>query len=105
MESVYVPEEEQEQTICLPLESSKADRVAFQQCDVFEKKGSPYRVKCRICGLKVTTSSHKIIYGHYLRDRGVQIAWCIASDKLQADYPEFMEALQDRQASLRLKRK
>ena len=91
--------------ISLPSDASKADRIAFQQCDVFEKKGSSFRVCCRICGLKVTTSSHKMMYGHYLGEPTVKIHRCISREKLQENYPEFLQALLARQTSLTSKRK
>ena len=31
-----------ELTICLPADATKADHVAFAQCDIFEKKGSSF---------------------------------------------------------------
>ena len=105
MESVFVPESCTQPTISLDSAASKADRIAFQQCDVFEKKGSSYRVCCKICGFKVTTSAHKMLSGHYLRAPTIQIHHCISREKLQEDMPEFLQALQDRQTSLHTKRK
>ena len=37
-----------ELTICLSADASKADHIAFAQCDIFEKKGCSYRARCRI---------------------------------------------------------
>ena len=78
-------------SICLPADAPKADLVAFAQCDIFEKKGSSFRVKCRICGWQGTTSNHKLIYGHYLHQKNSSIATCVTREKLQQEHPEFNE--------------
>ena len=105
MESVFVPEVGPEPTISLPANASKADHIAFAQCDVFEKKGSSFRVCCRICGFRVTTSSHKMLYGHYLRQPNVKITRCVTRAKLESEHPEFAHTLMAREMSLSHKRK
>jgi hypothetical protein len=96
---------EQEPTICLPTDAVKSDRIAMQQCDIYEKKGNSYRVRCRICFWVGTTSSHKLIYGHYLHQPGSHIGKCVTREKLKKDYPEFYETLTARESSLHFKRK
>ena len=94
-----------ELTICLPADATKADLIAFAQCDIFEKKGSSYRVKCRICGWQGTTSNHKIIYGHYLHQKGNGINVCVTREKLQQDHSEFFGTMTAREEGLHFKRK
>ena len=91
--------------ICLPADASKADHIAFAQCDIFEKKGSSYRARCRICGWQGTTGSHKLIYGHYLHQKNNHIATCVTREKLQEDHPEFYATLTPREEALHFKRK
>ena len=113
MESVFGPEpeltislpHEAEPTIILPHDASKADHVAFAQCDIYEKKGSSFRVCCRVCGFRVTTSSHKMIFGHYLRQPNVRITRCVTREKLESEHPEFAQTLKEREMSLWQKRK
>ena len=94
-----------ELTICLPADASKADHIAFAQCDIFEKKGSSYRARCRICGWQGTTSNHKLLYGHYLHQKHNHIATCVTREKLQEDHPEFYATLTAREEGLHFKRK
>ena len=94
-----------ELTICLPADAPKADLVAFAQCDIFEKKGSSFRVKCRICGWQGTTSNHKLTYGHYLHQKNNSIATCVTREKLQQEHPEFYGTLTAREEALHFKRK
>ena len=94
-----------ELTICLPADASKADHIAFAQCDIFEKKGSSYRARCRICGWQGTTSNHKLLYGHYLHQKNSNITKCVTREKLQQDHPEFYTTLTAREEGLHFKRK
>ena len=91
-------------TICLPADASKADLVAFVQCDIFEKKGSSFRVKCKICGCQGTASNHKFHYDHYLHQQGNGINVCVKREKLQQDHPEFYATLTAREEALHFKR-
>jgi hypothetical protein len=86
-----------ELTICLPADASKADHIAFAQCDIFEK--------CRICGWQGTTSNHKLLYGHYLHQKNNHIATCVTRTKLEEDHPEFYATLTAREEGLHFKRK
>ena len=91
--------------ICLPADATKADLVAFAQCDIFEKKGSSFRARCRICGWQGTTGSHKLIYGHYLHQKNNSIATCVTRTKLEEGHPEFYATLTAREETLKFKRK
>ena len=91
--------------ICPPADATKADLCAFAQCDIFEKKGSSFRVKCRICGWQGTTGSHKLIYGHYLHQKNNHIYTCVTREKLQQDHPEFWTTLTAHEEGLHFKRK
>ena len=94
-----------EPTICLPSDAVRADHIAFGQSDIFEKKNSSYRVRCRVCYRQFTTSAHKMIYGHYLHQPHNSIVTCVAREKLQLDHPEFFQSLVAREAKLGYKRK
>ena len=94
-----------EPTICLPTDAVKADHIAFAQCDIFEKSGASYRVKCRVCFRQFTISCHKMIYGHYLHQPQNNIVKCVAREKLQSEYPEFYASLAAREEKLGFKRK
>lgn len=51
------------------------------------------------------TTSHKMMYGHYLQKKGEHISkFCVAPTKLKADYPEFVAALEARWDTLMSKR-
>jgi hypothetical protein len=91
--------------ICLPAEATNADKTEFAQCDIFEKKGSSFRVKCRICGWQGTTGSHKLIYGHYLHQKNNCITTCVTREKLQQEHAEFYATLTAREEALHFKRK
>jgi hypothetical protein len=91
-------------TVCLPAGASKGDKLAFSQCDLYEQKGSSWRCRCNLCGLVVTTSSHKLIHGHYLQQAAVDIKHCLARSKLQADHAEFFDQLTAKEEKLRFKR-
>ena len=91
--------------ICLPVEATNADKTAFAQCDIFQKKGPSFRVRCRICGWVGTTGSHKLIYGHYLHQKNSSITTCVTREKLQQEHPEFYATLTAREEGLHFKRK
>ena len=67
-----------------------AEKLAFGKCDIFAKKGSSsWHVKCTFCGRTVTTSSHKMIYGHYLQtDAGIQK--CLDKERLRELDKDFL---------------
>ena len=90
--------------IRMPASASKGDKVAFSQCIIFAQKRSSFQVCCNLCGLCVTTSSHKMIYTHYLRT-GKGIAPCLALEKLRHDAPDFMKSIEMKQTLLQAKRK
>ena len=81
-------------SICLPADATKADLIAFAQCDIFEKTG-----------WQGTTGSHKLIYGHYLHQKNSSIATCVTREKLQQEHPEFYGTLTAREEGLHFKRK
>ena len=95
---------EAEATICLPDDAVPADRIAFAQSEIYAKKGSSYRVKCRVCYRGFTTSAHKMIYGHYLHQPDSSIVKCVAREKLQEDHPEFYQSLVAKEEKLGFKR-
>ena len=105
MSVVRVEPVEAEATICLGDDAVRADHIAFAQSEIYAKKGSSYRVKCRVCYRQFTTSAHKMIYGHYLHQPENSIVKCVAREKLQSDYPEFYVSLAAREEKLGFKRK
>ena len=96
---------EAEATICLGDDAVQADHIAFAQSEIYAKKGSSYRVKCRVCYRGFTTSAHKMIYGHYLHQPDNSIVKCVAREKLQEDHAEFYQSLVAREEKLGFKRK
>ena len=90
--------------ISMPTSASAGDKIAFSQCTIFAQKGSSFQVRCHHCGLCVTTSSHKMMYSHYLREaKGV--APCVSLDKLRHDAPDFMKSIEMKQSQLDAKRR
>ena len=86
--------------------ASPLGKLAFQHCDIYEKKGATsYRVKCNICGHHVTTSASRLLYGHYLHEGGRNVKPCVTIEKLERDHPIFMRDVQARSTTLSLKRK
>ena len=79
---------------------------AFSQCSGVTKKGtSSYASECNICGKKFTTSSHKMMYGHYLQKKGQMMnVGCGSVKKLATDYQEFHDELVKRWDVLQGKR-
>ena len=80
-------------------------KLAFSLCDIHEKKGSSYRVTCRVCGMSVTTNANKLLYGHYLGENGKDIRSCVTKEKLREEYPFFMAECEGRQTKIAAKRK
>lgn len=91
--------------IPVPNSLPPAAKLALTHSELFELKGSSFRIMCKICGFKATTSAHKLVYGHYLREPGNDIGTCIAVEKLKADYPEFYNQLATKRDTLNRKRK
>ena len=91
--------------IQMPADAAPAEKLAFGKCDILAKKGSSsWHVKCTLCGRTVTTSSHKMIYGHYLQtDAGIQK--CLDKERLRELDQDFIASLESRQAKLHGKRK
>jgi hypothetical protein len=89
----------------LPEHLSAMTKFALTHCDVYQMKGSSFRLKCRVCGFKVTTSVHKLIYGHYLRQPNANIGKCVTLDRLQELHPLFHSALVEKQTKLAQKRR
>lgn len=81
----------------------------LSQCTVHGQKGSSYAVTCNICGLGgdsgLTTSLHKLTYGHYLAQPGNDIKPCVSRAILQAQHPEWFKLLTDKEEKLRVKRR
>ena len=105
MEGEVSSAEDEPVFIQMPANAPPADKLAFGKCDIFTKKvsGSLY-VKCTLCGRTVTTSSHKMIYGHYLQtDAGIQK--CLDKERLRELDQDFIQSLESRQAKLHVKRK
>jgi hypothetical protein len=90
--------------ISMPDSASAGDKMAFSQCTIFARKGSSFQVRCQHCGLRVTTSSHKMMYTHYLRE-GKGVAACVTLDKLRHDAPDFMKSIEMKQSQLHAKRR
>ena len=91
--------------IQMPATASPSEKLAFFRCDIFGKKGnSSWHVKCTFCGRTVTTSQHKMIYGHYLQTEA-GILPCLDKERLRDVDKEFLDELDAKQAKLTLKRK
>lgn len=100
--------EDSSDPVCISLNegASPLEKLAFQHCDIYEKKGSTsYRVKCTICGHHVTTNASRLLYGHYLHEGGRNVKPCVTIEKLTHDHPIFMRDVQARSTTLNLKRK
>ena len=91
--------------IPIPDSMPRAAKLALSHSKLLEVKGSSFRFKCNICGFKATTSAHKLIYGHYLREAGNDIGTCVDPEKLEADYPEFYSRLIEKRDKLAAKRR
>lgn len=94
--------------VCISLDeaASPMEKLAFQHCDIYEKKGlSSYRVKCNVCGHHVTTNASRLLYGHYLHEGGRDVKPCVTIEKLREAHPIFMGSVEARSATLKLKRK
>ena len=91
--------------IQMPDTASASEKLAFSRCDIFGRKGSSsWHVKCTFCGRTVTTSQHKMIYGHYLQTEA-GILPCLDKERLRDVDKEFLDELDAKQAKLTLKRK
>ena len=91
--------------IQMPETASASEKLAFSRCDIFGRKGSSsWHVKCTFCGRTVTTSQHKMIYGHYLQTEA-GILPCLDKERLRDVDKEFLDKLDAKQAKLTLKRK
>jgi hypothetical protein len=90
--------------IQMPETASASEKLTFSRCDIVSRKGaSSWKVKCTFCGRAVTTSQHKMCYGHYLQtEAGIQR--CLDKEKLRELDQEFIEKLEARQAKLTRKR-
>ena len=92
-------------SIQMPETASASEKLAFSRCDIFGRKGSSsWHVKCTFCGRTVTTSQHKMIYGHYLQTEA-GILPCLDKERLRDVDKEFLDELDAKQAKLTLKRK
>ena len=90
----------------IPADATPAEKLSFSQCVIIKKAGrSSWCVKCNFCGRQVTTSSHKMIYGHYLHQPDNSIVKCVAREKLEKDHAEFYQSLVAREEKLGFKRK
>ena len=88
----------------IPADATPAEKLSFSQCVIIKKAGrSSWCVKCNFCGRQVTTSSHKMMYGHYLQTE-TGIAPCIDIAKLTENAPTFVTDLQAKQSKLLGKR-
>ncbi|KAL1511976.1 hypothetical protein AB1Y20_005254 [Prymnesium parvum] len=65
---------------------------AFLKCEDVTKNGtSSYKATCGICGKKVNTTPHKMMYGHYLHKPNQNMATvCVAISILHRDNPAFV---------------
>ena len=79
---------------------------AFNLCkDVIRKGSCAYSAECLVCGKKLNTSAHKMMYGHYLGIKNLHMSvHCVSQSKLKADHPDFHASLVDRWATLERKR-
>ena len=55
--------------------------------------------------MSVTTSANKMLYGHYLGEKGKDIRRCVTKEKLREEYPLFMAEFEGRQSKLAAKRR
>ena len=79
---------------------------AFTLCkDVIRKGSSMYAAECLVCGKKLSTTAHKMMYGHYMgkKDQHMSVH-CVSVNKLRADHPAFLAELSMRWETLERKR-
>ena len=77
----------------------------LQQCEVLSSKGQTFRVSCSICGYKGSATLPKLIYGHFLGDRKMEIRSCISRAAMQENYPDFYGELLEREDKREAKRR
>ena len=62
-------------------------KLALKHCKLYACIGSSFRIACDLCGFGedtgVVTNAHKLIYGHYLAEKGNDIATCLSLGKLK----------------------
>ena len=104
-ETGEAPSSSDHEAIPVPDSMPPAAKLALSHSQLFEVKGASFRFKCNICGFKATSSAHKLIYGHYLREGGNDIGTCVDPEKLEAEYPEFYSRLTEKRDKLAAKRR
>ena len=79
---------------------------AFTLCkEVIRKGSSCYAAECQVCGKKLSTTAHKMMYGHYLGKKDQHIGvHCVSVNKLRVDHPAFLAELTSRWDTLERKR-
>ena len=86
--------------IQMPEAASASGELTFSRCNIVSGKGVASRkVKYAFCGRAVTTSQHKMCYGHCLQTEA-GILKCLDKERLREHYPEFVQKLEVRQAKL-----
>ena len=91
--------------ISVPPGSSARISLALRHCTIWEKKGSSFVVTCNICGFRGTVSVHKLLYGHYLGQKGNDVQRCVTGAMLESRYPEFYAEVMGKASTLENKRK
>eukprot|EP00658_Telonema_sp_P-2_P080579 TRINITY_DN8047_c0_g2_i3.p1 TRINITY_DN8047_c0_g2~~TRINITY_DN8047_c0_g2_i3.p1 ORF type:complete len:230 (+),score=51.02 TRINITY_DN8047_c0_g2_i3:46-690(+) len=82
------------------------DSFPLEHCsDVVFRGSSCYKVKCLLCGWTGTATLHKLLYGHFLSQKGMDIKDCIKPDRISALHPEFWTKLEDRLTAYKKKRR
>jgi hypothetical protein len=96
-------------TADVPAASAGKLHPALEKCKVHGMSGSSYVVTCTICGLGgekgLTTSLHKLTYGHFLHAKGTDINPCVSRDVLSNTHSEWFAKLTSREDKLHLKRR
>lgn len=87
-----------------------AGHPVFKHCRVLANVSKQcVKIECLICGWGgdkgVTTSFHKLLYGHYLHHKGQDCKKCVARAILEQQYPEFYEELITREKNFYDKQK
>jgi hypothetical protein len=89
--------------------SPKPRHPSLEKCTVHGTKGGSYVVTCDICGLGgehgLTTSVHKLTYGHYLQHPGSDIRKCVSRSVLTSSHEVWFAKLTSLEDKLNLKRK
>jgi hypothetical protein len=96
-------------TAAAPAAPAAKQHPALEKCTVHTTKGSSYVVTCTICGLGgedgLTTSLHKLTYGHYLHQKGNDITTCVSRAVLSNTHGEWFSKLTALEDKLRMKRR